>query len=201
LENKKVLITGASGLLGRELVNELVKRGYSVLAHYFSKRGEDSQSCRWIQGDLSSLDSIRGFIKGNRREIQTCQYLINNYGPIIYKPVAMLEGEDILNTFIQNVLPAFEIQKFLSNKSELKAVVNILFRDAARVKAYKNIVSYSIAKNSLLILAESLAGYYPKIRFCNVFPDSIVGAEIRKKGKETEPKSIAVSVAKMLVKG
>ena len=201
MEDKRVLITGASGLLGRELVDKFKQKGYSILAHYYSRSGKNSVNCKWIQGDLSSVNSIREFIERNRTDIEACSYLINNYGPIIYKPISMIKGEEILSAFIQNVLPAFEIQNVLLKNSRLKVSVNILFQDAVRIKPYKNIVSYAIAKHSLLILSKSLAKHYPETKFRNIFPGSLKGSEVKKNGEEIEPGNLAHTIVEMLAAG
>ncbi len=40
-DNPKILVTGASGQLGRRLVRELIKRGYTIRAHYRSRKKAD----------------------------------------------------------------------------------------------------------------------------------------------------------------
>jgi dihydroflavonol-4-reductase len=63
MENKKVFITGATGLLGSHIVDILIERGYECVALYRSKPGR-LQKVHWIQGDLLSPSTYESALRG-----------------------------------------------------------------------------------------------------------------------------------------
>ena len=50
----KVLLTGASGFIGRELMRELLDRGHEVVASSSQKRESDDPRITWIKADFTS---------------------------------------------------------------------------------------------------------------------------------------------------
>lgn len=195
-----VLITGASGLLGRALVKEFVDHEFFVWAHYFSRvpKELESNQCKWIPGDFSSLDGIRNFISRWGTGIEGCDCLVNNFGPINYKPFARLTAEDFYPDFHQNVIPAFEITRFLldkipsgsspggeERKNRLEAVANIGFEFLGQVRPYRNIVTYAAAKNALQLLTLAFEQQYPHVRFRIFSPPNLEGGDIQRKNGTT----------------
>ena len=58
---KKVLVTGATGFLGKYVVKELVEHGYQVRA--FGRNGKvgrslENSSVSFFQGDLTKADDV-----------------------------------------------------------------------------------------------------------------------------------------------
>ncbi len=63
-------------------------------------------------------------------------------------------------------------------------MVNIGFEGVGTVKAYKKILSYGMAKNSLQLLTRSFAQQYKSLRFKMVSPPPIAGAAVQFPGKK-----------------
>jgi len=82
-ENKKVLVTGASGQLGRRLVRELLKHNYNVRAHYRSKQ-KAAKHCpdgvETVFGDITSPDWLADAVKG-------CDYVIHCVARVSVRPL------------------------------------------------------------------------------------------------------------------
>lgn len=193
------MITGASGLLGRQLVKIFIERGFLTLGHYYKNQPDYSPECLWLQGDFSSLGAIREFLTRYRKELENTDYLINNYGPITYKKFKKLTGEDIIKDFSSNILPAFEITRYFLAGSALKMVVNILFEGAHIIKGYKNILSYAMAKNSMMMLTKSFSLAYPETIFKDVCPPSLKGAAVKGKSKsDISPEEFASEVFNLI---
>ena len=57
-----VALTGASGFIGRAILQKLVKRGYNVRA-LVRKPQPDTESVQWIQGDLSNTAALHELAK------------------------------------------------------------------------------------------------------------------------------------------
>src|ERR1043166_2147975 len=72
VQNKKILVTGASGMLGNHIVRELVKDGHAVKC--FVQTGQKSESLKQlgveiIFGDLLDAESLRTALNGCNRII------------------------------------------------------------------------------------------------------------------------------------
>jgi len=76
--NKKILITGATGLLGRALIELFLEKDFFVLGQYHTQKPAQVKNCEWLPADFSTLTGIRRFLKENNSQIKGCQYLINN---------------------------------------------------------------------------------------------------------------------------
>jgi NAD(P)-dependent dehydrogenase (short-subunit alcohol dehydrogenase family) len=199
---KKIFITGASGLLGRVLVKTFLKADFIVLAQYHKKKPDIKKNCKWLQADFSDKESIKAFLEKNQPDFADCQYLINNYGPITYKNIPDLRSEDFDHDFFHNVITAIEITKFFLVHSKLQSVVNIGFENLGKIMPYKNILSYAIAKNALLLITKSFARYYKNICFNMISPVSIEGARTRlKNGKVVSPQTIASHIYDIINSG
>jgi NAD(P)-dependent dehydrogenase (short-subunit alcohol dehydrogenase family) len=192
---KRVLITGASGLLGRSLVNEFLDKGFYVLGQYFQHRLEERPNCQWLQADFSELKGIRDFLGRNASELKECECLVNNYGPITYKSVDEVEAEDFIYDYHHNVITAVEITNYFIHHTDLKAVVNIGFELAGQMRSFKKVLTYACAKNALLIITKSNEKKYPGISFNMVCPATLQGAEVKaKNGTVISPGEVAGEV-------
>jgi nucleoside-diphosphate-sugar epimerase len=85
LSLKKVFITGATGILGRELVKELIKESYEIIALEKGKNPERrkktpfSEQIEWIEGDLGDLAALQ---KGMER----ADFVIHSAAMVSFQP-------------------------------------------------------------------------------------------------------------------
>ncbi|MCI0470934.1 MAG: SDR family oxidoreductase [Candidatus Aminicenantes bacterium] len=197
---EKILITGASGLLGRALVEIFLENDFFVYGQYHSDKPGEKTNCEWLPADFSTLPGIRVFLNDNVSRFAGCRYLINNYGPITYKDSSLLKSEDYYFDFFHNVISAVEITDFFIENTALEAVVNIGFEFAGVIKPYKKILSYAAAKNSLLLITRSYAENYGHIRFNMVCPGTLEGAAVEPAGgKRTSPAKAAQEIYETLL--
>lgn len=174
-----VLITGASGLLGRALVAEFVAAGYRVLAQYHRHPGEEGKRVHWLCGDFAGPRGTAEFLRRHRRALESCRHVVHNYGPIEEKPTAGLTGADLSAAFQAHLLPALDITRFLLRRAPLRSALFIGFEDTGVERPFLKVLPYAMAKNGLLLLGLSLAAAHPGVRF-NVFsPPTLAGAAIR----------------------
>jgi NAD(P)-dependent dehydrogenase (short-subunit alcohol dehydrogenase family) len=196
-----ILITGASGLLGKALVRQFAANGFHVFAQYREEAPWGPKNCQWIQADFSSLTGIRDFLIENSLRFKRCGFLVNNYGPITYKDITDLTSDDFYYDFHHNVITAFEVTSFFIKYTRVQAVVNIGFEGVGAVKPYQKILTYAAAKNALQLMTESFAARYQNIRFQMVSPATMIGAEVKSTGGEqVSPQSVARQVYEKIIK-
>jgi NAD(P)-dependent dehydrogenase (short-subunit alcohol dehydrogenase family) len=173
-----ILITGASGLLGRALVAEFAGAGYPVLAQYRRRREVVEGDIQWLAGDFSTLESTAAFLKIHAGKLAACGQVIHNYGPIVSNDTQTVTAADLLAAYQAQLQPALDITRFLLVRAPLRSVLFIAFEYCGQVRAYRRILGYAMAKNALPLLARSLAAVHTEVRF-NVFsPPTIAGAEV-----------------------
>lgn len=191
-----VLITGASGLLGRALVHEFTLQGFRALAQYHLHPPiTKSENTLWLPGDFSTLQGIRDFLLLYTHELQNCKVLINNFGPITYKDINELKGEDFSTDYFLNVVPAFEITDYLLKHSTVKVVINIGFEYTGAIRPYRKILTYAAAKNALLLLTQSFQKNYPQVHFTMIPLPSLAGAAVPAENKiPISPTTIAKEI-------
>jgi NAD(P)-dependent dehydrogenase (short-subunit alcohol dehydrogenase family) len=180
--SETVLITGASGLLGRALVAKFSDEGFQVLAQYHQHPFPDSASVQWLAGDFSTTRGVEDFLHRQRKKLVACRYLVNNFGPINERPTAVVSGRDLSADFELQVVPALDISRFLIFHGGLRVVLNIGFEFSGQDRAYQRVLGYALAKNSLLTLTRSLAAAFPDVCFNLFSPPSLVGAKVLPRG-------------------
>ncbi|MCP4149597.1 MAG: SDR family oxidoreductase, partial [bacterium] len=176
---KSVLITGASGLLGRALVDRFLNGGFFVYGQYFSHRPDDALNCVWIQADFSSMEGIRNFLVENSLRFKNCCCLVNNYGPITHKNIALLSADDFYYDFHHNVITSFEITVFFLHHARLNAVINIGFEGVGEITPYKKILTYAAAKNTVQLMTESFNSKHPHIKLPIAAPPPLKASKIK----------------------
>ncbi|GEM_PF-546312 len=174
-----VLITGASGLLGRALVDEFAAAGFRVLAQHRRRPGREREAVSWLAGDFSGAAGTQAFLKRHARLLMECRRVVHAYGPVCEKATAALTSSDLLAAFQAQLGPALDITRFLLARAPLRSALFIAFEDTGRRRAYARVLAYALAKNALPLLALSLAAAHPGVAF-NVFsPPTLAGASLR----------------------
>ncbi|MDY0297969.1 MAG: SDR family oxidoreductase [Acidobacteriota bacterium] len=195
-----VLITGASGLLGRELVHLLHQRGFEVTAHYHSHlRG--GLPGHWIGGDLSTPDAVRSFLRKHAQTLRGCSHFVHAFGPISSKPLGELEADDFLLDFQGNVTAFHLIVQQLLDWGVLRSAVAVGFSDAGKIRPYRKVLTHAAAKNALLLLVLSLAGEHPGIRFNMVSPSTLAGARVVDPDHEPLDAAVAATAIADILEG
>ena len=112
LEGKKALITGASGGIGKEIANILIKHNAQVC---ISGRNLDElnalkellvEKCHVVTCDLSKKDEIIELIKKTDEILGHIDILINNAGITkdnIFLRMSESEWEDVLNIYYSSI--------------------------------------------------------------------------------------------------
>ncbi|MCT7911972.1 SDR family oxidoreductase [Arcobacter lacus] len=181
---KKVLVTGATGSIGQEIVKEYAKNGFFVYIHYNSNQQkalelleEINNNGELISFDIKNKDSIKNSLENLEIDI-----LINNAGIIKDNLFFFMnddEWEDVINT---NLNSNFYITKLLSKNMMMNkngSIVNIA--SISGVCGNSGQANYSASKGGIIALTKTLAielGRY-NIRV-NALAPAIIESEMTK---------------------
>ena len=111
---KKVLVTGASRGIGKEIATGLCDQGYEIIAVSRDLSGSDSRFIN-IEGDISNLEFIDQLASRVIQDFGHIDVLINAAG--IFGPIALMHESDpqewAKTIMIDAVAPYFLINRFL----------------------------------------------------------------------------------------
>lgn len=124
LKDKKILITGASGQLGRALVSSLVANGAAVWATDLQDRGEFVPTARYLRMDVTSEQSVRQAAA----KVGELDVLINNAGIGIFTPLEKRTAAEIDQAMDVNLKGTILCTKIFSQnmvKNKKGKIINI----------------------------------------------------------------------------
>ena len=181
---KKVLVTGATGSIGEEIVKEYAKNGFFVYIHYNSNQQKAQNLLEEINnyGELISFDIKDKESIKNSLENLDVDVLINNAGIIkdnLFFFMSDDEWEDVINT---NLNGNFYITKIISKNMMMNkrgSIVNIA--SISGVSGNAGQANYSASKGGIIALTKTLClelGRY-NIRV-NALAPAIIESEMTK---------------------
>ena len=184
METKKVLVTGATGSIGEEIVKEYAKNGFFVYIHYNSNHQKAQNLLEEIdnKGELISFDIKDKESIKNSLENLDVDVLINNAGIIkdnLFFFMSDDEWEDVINT---NLNGNFYITKIISKNMMMNkrgSIVNIA--SISGVSGNAGQANYSASKGGIIALTKTLClelGRY-NIRV-NALAPAIIESEMTK---------------------
>ena len=170
-EDKKVLVTGASGGIGRAIAVDAAKAGYYVICHYCGSQAKAEETLNQIkaaggQGELIQFDvSNRDDCKAKLDEL-TAKHgvlwgVVNNAGIIRDNTFAALSGEDwdkVIHTNLDsfyNVLNPL-IMPMASRKNKRGGRI-ITISSVSGVNGNRGQTNYSAAKAGIIGATKALA--------------------------------------------
>ena len=181
---KKVLVTGATGSIGEEIVKEYAKNGFFVYIHYNSNHQKAQNLLEEIdnKGELISFDIKDKESIKNSLENLDVDVLINNAGIIkdnLFFFMSDESWEDVINT---NLNGNFYITKIISKNMMMNkrgSIVNIA--SISGVSGNAGQANYSASKGAIIALTKTLClelGRY-NIRV-NALAPAIIESEMTK---------------------
>ena len=170
LEEKVVLVTGATGTLGRVVVERLLKKGAKVTVLYRTRErfeelvsflGILSNTLKGVQGDATDETSVRNFVKASMDMYGRIDALLNLVG-------GYSGGSDVPETdqsLWDHMLQLNLKSAFLCSKAVLPQmisqnygkIVNVAARTAVERGRRSRSGAYAVAKAGVIVLTETMA--------------------------------------------
>ena len=168
VEQKKILVTGASGGIGRAICLAAAKKGYYVIAHYNRGKEKAEETLRLIKddggkGELIQFDVLdRDGCKKNMEDILSVHGapwgVISNAGINRDQTFAGLEGQDwdsVVHTSLDgfyNVLQPLTLAMCRKKKGRIIAISSV-----SGITGNRGQTNYSAAKAGLIGACKALA--------------------------------------------
>ena len=120
---KKILVTGAGGFIGSQLVEELLKRKFKVRAFFkYSSsnnlgwlQGNKNKNLETIHGDISNYDSVAEAFKGIN--------IVFNLAALISVPYSFKNPESFIQTNVDGLINVLRASR--ENKKNIKRIIQI----------------------------------------------------------------------------
>lgn len=184
LENKTILITGASSGIGRQCAIDCSKMGAKVVLVARKEErlietlsymvGEGHLVCPY---DLNNLDGIKGLVSGVVSSIGKLDGFIHSAGIEVTKPLQLLTVEDYETVLRVNTLSGFEfVHQLASIKNMNKGGAIVLIASISGVIGRGSVAAYSASKGALISACRSMALEFAKkqIRVNCISPGTVL---------------------------
>ncbi len=167
--HKTILITGSSKGLGQKTALRLASEDTTIIINYHTDHIAAKETADQInssgghaiaiQADVRQEPDVNNMFRQIKKKTGSVDILINNVGDFVFKAfdeTSFKEWQDMLSSNLNScflcckaALPDMRLNKW-------GRIINIGLANAG-VKAYQNVVPYSIAKTGVHILTKSLA--------------------------------------------
>ena len=169
LENKNIIVTGASGGIGNAIIKKLSKAGANILAsgtriEKLEELKKNFEGLKILKFDISQSDKIEEFIENATNELGgSLDGIVNNAGITqdnLAIRMSLDEWQKVININLTStfLMSKFAIKKMLKNKSG--KIVNI----TSVVGHTGNLgqANYTASKAGIVAMSKSLAIEYAK---------------------------------------
>ena len=168
LENKKIIVTGASGGIGNSIVEKLSEKGATILAsgtrvEKLEELKRKFNKIKVLKFDISQNDKIEEFIENATKELNGLDCIVNNAGVTqdnLAIRMSIQEWKKVIDINLTStfLLSKFAIKKMLKNKSG--KIVNI----TSVVGHTGNLgqANYTASKAGIVAMSKSLSLEYAK---------------------------------------
>ena len=169
LENKNIIVTGASGGIGNAIIKKLSEAGANILAsgtriEKLEELKKNFEGIKILKFDISQSDKIEEFIENATGELGgSLDGIINNAGITqdnLAIRMSLDEWQKVININLTStfLMSKFAIKKMLKNKSG--KIVNIT--SVAGHTGNMGQANYTASKAGIVAMSKSLATEYAK---------------------------------------
>lgn len=176
MENKVVLVTGASRGIGKATIIEFAKKGYNVVINYNSSENDANElknyvesayniSALVIKADVSNENEVKLMIEQIVRKFKHIDALVNNAGIVYDRNFEEITVDEFKKTLDVNIIGAFIVARMASKYMNTGAtIINVSSTNGTKTIS-PECLDYNISKIGLQSLTRDLAFQFkPNIR-------------------------------------
>ena len=155
---KKVLVTGATGSIGQEIVKEFAAKGFFVYIHYNSNKEKAQKLLDSIsKGELVNFDMRNKDSINNALENMSVDVLINNAGIIKDNLFFFMSNEDFDDVVSTNLNGLFYITKIIAKDMIINKKGSILnIASISGIVGNPGQCNYAASKGGVIALTKTL---------------------------------------------
>lgn len=160
MQNKNLLIIGASSSIGNSIINKFDANGYDVISTFSSNKIVNSKTLENFQLDLTSDNSIKLFSEDLNKIIDSIDALIFLSGILPGKNLDEYSMDDINKVFSINIIGQIKLMSKLQPMIGSKACILMMSSISAQRGSFDPI--YSSSKAAILGFVKSIMTKLPK---------------------------------------
>ncbi len=218
MDQRVILVTGATDGIGRQTALELLRRGARVIVHGRNRaktlqvvdeltRETGSASVSPVFADLSSMAEVRRLADNVSAQVDRLDVLVNNAGVFLHERVLTNDGFE--STFAVNHLATFLLTHLLLPKLELSTQGRIVtvssiahsrgkldFSDLQSERYFHGYTAYATSKLANVLFAYEMARRLSKSRVTsNALHPGVISTKLLKSGFGTTGASLVQGAA------
>ena len=188
MKDKTVLITGASGGIGRAVALAFARKGANVALNYNSRKPEETLSeisamgvrCEAFQADVSSFSQAKELIRQVKESFGRLDVLVNNAGITKDQLIIRMSEEEFDKVIEVNLKGVFNTTKHAANlmlKQRSGSIINM----SSIVGVYGNTGqgNYAAAKAGIIGFTKAMAKELaPRSVTCNAIAPGFIETEM-----------------------
>lgn len=152
---RKVLITGSSSGIGKNIAETLIKSGYEVIQ---TGRRDIPSLKNYVKADLSDINNVKILYNAIKSEFSCVDILINNAGEYLYSPIEKTDKEKIIKIFNSNFLSHYYLTSLIvpdMKEKNFGRIINISSISGVLGEAFASL--YASSKSAFYGFSKSLA--------------------------------------------
>ena len=171
LEKKICLVTGGTGLIGQEIVNEFLLNGATVIFTFnknilkAKKFHKNRKNLFYFKLNIKQKSSIKNLFKFIKIKFKRLDVLVNNAGinkPTDFDKIKEKDWDDILEVNLKGPFMVMQESKKLIKKSKNGSIINV--SSVSGQYGGPRTAHYAASKAGLISLNQVAARFFPNIK-------------------------------------
>lgn len=193
LKNKICLVTGGTGLIGREILNEFLYQGATVVFTFHKNIQEAKKICKFKKNlyyhklNIAQKHSVKKLFRFIKKKFNKLDVIVNNAGinnPTDFDKIKERDWDNILEVNLKGPFMIMQESLELIKKSKSGSIINV--SSVSGQYGGPRTAHYAASKAGLISLNQVAARFFSKY---NVRCNSLVPGLIKSKMSEKALKS------------
>ncbi len=194
LEKKICLVTGGTGLIGQEIVNDFLHNGATVIFTFnkniskAKKFHKNRKNLFYFKLNIKQRSSIKNLFKFIKIKFKRLDVLVNNAGinkPTDFDKIKEKDWDDILDVNLKGPFMVMQESKKLIKKSKNGSIINV--SSVSGQYGGPRTAHYAASKAGLISLNQVAARFFSKHKVrCNSLVPGFVKSEMTQKALKSK---------------